>query len=724
MAFKFVALFALVAAANAGVLAPAPLAYHAAPAYAHAVPAYGYASAPLAKAVVAKTVDADYDAHPQYSYAYDVQDSITGDNKQQHETRDGDVVQGSYSLIESDGTRRTVDYTADPVNGFNAVVHKEPAGVAVKTVAAPVVAKYAAPVAHAPLAYAAPVAHAPLSYAAPAAHVTYAAPAVAHAAPLSYSAYAAPTAHVSYAAPAYAYHGRGLALKNSGSIRRYKRPTTTLSCISNPADDTAAMAFKFVALFALVAAANAGVLAPAPLAYHAAPAYAHAVPAYGYASAPLAKAVVAKTVDADYDAHPQYSYAYDVQDSITGDNKQQHETRDGDVVQGSYSLIESDGTRRTVDYTADPVNGFNAVVHKEPAGVAVKTVAAPVVAKYAAPVAHAPLAYAAPVAHAPLSYAAPAAHVTYAAPAFAYHHYFTVTIRVQEHNVEGMEQNCCDNSLAKEKEDVNSVLGERLSGARPRDEKLSGSFRRYKRLTTTQNCISNPQDITAAMAFKFITLLALVAAANAGGLAPAPLAYHAAPAYGYAAPAYGYAAPIAKAVVTKTVDAEYDPHPQYSYAYDVQDSITGDNKEQHETRDGDVVHGGYSLIEADGTRRIVDYTADPVNGFNAVVRKEGAAVAVKAVAAPVVAKVAAPLAYAAPVAKYAAPLTYSTYGAPIAKYAAPLAYSAYAAPVAKYAAPLSYAAPAVAHAAPLSYTAYAAPTAHVSYAAPAYAYHH
>ncbi|XP_046744608.1 larval cuticle protein A3A-like isoform X3 [Diprion similis] len=195
------------------------------------------------------------------------------------------------------------------------------------------------------------------------------------------------------------------------------------------------------------------------------------------------------------------------------------------------------------------------------------------------------------------------------------------------------------------------------------------------------------------MAFKFVALFALVAAANAGVLAPAPLAYH-------AAPAYGYAAPIAKAVVTKTVDADYDPNPQYSYSYDVQDSLTGDNKEQHETRDGDVVHGGYSLIEADGTRRIVDYTADPVNGFNAVVRKEGAAVAVKTVAAPVVAKYAAPIAHA--------PLAYA---APIAKYAAPLAYSAYAAPFAKYAAPLSY-------------SGYAAPTAHVSYSAPGYAYHH
>lgn len=69
----------------------------------------------------------DYDPHPQYTYAYNVQDSLTGDAKSQHETRNGDVVSGSYSLIEADGTRRIVEYTADPINGFNAVVHREPA---------------------------------------------------------------------------------------------------------------------------------------------------------------------------------------------------------------------------------------------------------------------------------------------------------------------------------------------------------------------------------------------------------------------------------------------------------------------------------------------------------------------------------------------------------------------------------------------------------------------
>lgn len=32
------------------------------------------------------------------------------------------MVKGQYSLVEPDGTIRTVDYTSDPHNGFNAVV--------------------------------------------------------------------------------------------------------------------------------------------------------------------------------------------------------------------------------------------------------------------------------------------------------------------------------------------------------------------------------------------------------------------------------------------------------------------------------------------------------------------------------------------------------------------------------------------------------------------------
>lgn len=35
----------------------------------------------------------------------------------------------------------------------------------------------------------------------------------------------------------------------------------------------------------------------------------------------------------------------------------------------------------------------------------------------------------------------------------------------------------------------------------------------------------------------------------------------------------------------------YDPAPQYAFAYNIQDSLTGDHKSQQESRDGDVVKG-------------------------------------------------------------------------------------------------------------------------------------
>ncbi|ODM90939.1 Larval cuticle protein A2B [Orchesella cincta] len=64
------------------------------------------------------------DLYPQYQYAYSVRDQITGDIKGQQESRDGDVVQGSYSLVDPDGTLRTVRYTAGK-EGFNAVVDRQ-----------------------------------------------------------------------------------------------------------------------------------------------------------------------------------------------------------------------------------------------------------------------------------------------------------------------------------------------------------------------------------------------------------------------------------------------------------------------------------------------------------------------------------------------------------------------------------------------------------------------
>ncbi|XP_023954651.1 cuticle protein 8-like [Bicyclus anynana] len=124
-----------VAAPLSYAAAPAPIAYHAAPAR------LAYA-APVAK-VIAQPEEI---AYPKYEYSYSVADGHTGDNKSQQEIRDGDVVKGSYSLHEADGSIRTVEYTADDHNGFNAVVHNTaPAHAVVK--AAPVLVKsaYAAP---------------------------------------------------------------------------------------------------------------------------------------------------------------------------------------------------------------------------------------------------------------------------------------------------------------------------------------------------------------------------------------------------------------------------------------------------------------------------------------------------------------------------------------------------------------------------------------------------
>ncbi|KAF5306502.1 hypothetical protein FQR65_LT07330 [Abscondita terminalis] len=144
---------------------------------------------------------------------------------------------------------------------------------------------------------------------------------------------------------------------------------------------------KVIVLVTIFAAVNAGNLAVPVAPYPGAPLLRSNFAPAPIVAAPVLRAapvVAAKTValaDADYDPNPQYSYAYDIQDALTGDSKNHFESRNGDAVQGSYSLVEADGTRRIVEYTADPVNGFNAVVHKEP--LAVKTVAAPVA--YSAP---------------------------------------------------------------------------------------------------------------------------------------------------------------------------------------------------------------------------------------------------------------------------------------------------------------------------------------------------
>ncbi|CAK1604384.1 unnamed protein product [Parnassius mnemosyne] len=110
--------------------APVPVAYHTSPVH---------YTAPVAKVLTHREEE---NAYPKYDFSYSVADGHTGDNKSQQESRDGDVVKGSYSFHEADGSIRTVEYSADDHNGFNAVVHNSAPTAAPAVIKTPV---YAAP---------------------------------------------------------------------------------------------------------------------------------------------------------------------------------------------------------------------------------------------------------------------------------------------------------------------------------------------------------------------------------------------------------------------------------------------------------------------------------------------------------------------------------------------------------------------------------------------------
>jgi len=136
------------------------------------------------------------------------------------------------------------------------------------------------------------------------------------------------------------------------------------------------MAIKFVILLACASVALAGVLQPAYDSYYQQPTIIKQVqPAY-------VKQVV-------HEEPANYEFNYDVHDQHTGDIKQQQESAKNGVISGQYSLIDADGYRRIVDYTADDHHGFNANVRREPLEghkvvKAVKVVQQPIIQKYIA----------------------------------------------------------------------------------------------------------------------------------------------------------------------------------------------------------------------------------------------------------------------------------------------------------------------------------------------------
>ncbi|XP_050544638.1 cuticle protein 8-like [Daktulosphaira vitifoliae] len=128
------------------------------------------------------------------------------------------------------------------------------------------------------------------------------------------------------------------------------------------------------------------------------------------------------------------------------------------------------------------------------------------------------------------------------------------------------------------------------------------------------------------MAAKIVVFVACVASALAVHVGPNYRQAYTIPAY--SAPAYAataYAAPIYAAPLVKSYVPEPDHTPAaYNFEYGVNDPHTYDIKSQQEYSDGNGnVKGSYSLVEPDGSTRVVEYTADDHNGFNAEVKKIG-----------------------------------------------------------------------------------------------------
>ncbi|KPI98035.1 Larval cuticle protein A3A [Papilio xuthus] len=67
--------------------------------------------------------------HPSYQFGFDVNDDQYTNYQNRKEQRDGDVIKGSYSVVDSDGFVRTVTYTADPKEGFKAEVSRKPTDI-------------------------------------------------------------------------------------------------------------------------------------------------------------------------------------------------------------------------------------------------------------------------------------------------------------------------------------------------------------------------------------------------------------------------------------------------------------------------------------------------------------------------------------------------------------------------------------------------------------------
>ncbi|KAK7081914.1 hypothetical protein SK128_021177 [Halocaridina rubra] len=76
----------------------------------------------LARTQLQEQAQREIDPSLRFNYKYEVKSDDTRDEKQHEETLDNGVLIGTYSLVQPDGTLRTVNYRADGQTGFQAQV--------------------------------------------------------------------------------------------------------------------------------------------------------------------------------------------------------------------------------------------------------------------------------------------------------------------------------------------------------------------------------------------------------------------------------------------------------------------------------------------------------------------------------------------------------------------------------------------------------------------------
>merc|ERR1712123_91812 len=380
--------------------APAPLPFAAAPAplpFASAPAPFPFAPAPLPSAAPPSNQFHAQDEFGQFSFGYE------NINSAKTETRDAfGVTRGSYQYVDANGLLQTVNYIADPVNGFRVAGTNIPVAPSVSDVALPVAPQV--PVAE-PLIAPVPVLETPEVAAARAEHLaaheeakaanaaalkdtsverkkreaeqieagygTPAAPLIVQSLPvpfvhnapapiLNHFVHPAPLVHsvpaqvsVSAAAPLPALFPRDFAPVNQVFTPEQfavAQGPAPLAFAQGPAP------LAFAQGPAPVAFAPAPAPVPLPLAQGPAPlAFAPAPAPAAFAPAPLPTAIPS-TPSSQFHAQDefgQFSFGYENINSAKTENRDAF-----GVTRGSYQYVDANGILQTVNYIADPVNGF------------------------------------------------------------------------------------------------------------------------------------------------------------------------------------------------------------------------------------------------------------------------------------------------------------------------------------------------------------------------------